>query len=304
MGQANHDTKTEKKSPHPWGWIPFLIILTLFATFAFGPVVAYQGQPYLMDMKVVEPQTTAQKEVLAAVEKALDTRFTALVEEEPALLATAFGSYGTANALQEEILHFPIVLEMLQAEGLEENPEIYLMPYAIDVKGHQAHVIFEYLTLFESRQMQGAHVWDLVKTEAGWKVVGDSSFIDSSTSSRVSQVARSFLTSLKFGHNHALQGPWKGNPDLLAQMTEETVSVLAGQGGSWEVLSVTLFGNHGSSHIPYADMADASRVIVQNAETEERYVMVLARIDEATGIMGAPKWTVIGFVAEQELLDL
>ncbi|QGG48940.1 hypothetical protein [Heliorestis convoluta] len=305
MGQDHHDTKVEKKNPHPWGWVPFLIILTLFATFAFGPVVAYQGQPYLMDMNVVEPKTKAQKEVLSTVEKALDQRFEALLQDDPAILEETFGSYGIADALQEEIIHFPIVQEMLREEGLlAEKPEIFVKPYAIDVKGHHAHVVFEYITLFDSRQVQGAHVWDLVKTEEGWQVVGDAAFLDSAITSRVAQTARSFLTSLKFGHSHSLQGPWQESPDLLAQMTSETVTALAGQGGSWEVLSVSLFGNHGSSHIPYADMADAARIIVRNVDNDERYVMVLALIDEASSIMGAPKWTVIGFVAEQELLEL
>lgn len=300
---SHGSTAVQKDRPSPWGWIPFSLIVTLILTFLLTPVIAYQGTANnVMEMEIAAPQTTAEKEVLSAVETALKDRFRALVAQNPKLLEKSFGRYGVGDALNEEQLQYKSLSIQAKMAGLKGEPQVKVQPYKIDVNGNQAQVIFSYDVVIGEQRAQSGHVWDLLKTKDGWKVVGNGSFADSATTSKVVAAAKAFLTSLKFGHTQDLQGPWENSNDPFAQITVKTIRNLKGMGGTWEVMNVTLYGQRGQSPVAFADQADVARVMVRNAQTNEKYMMVVARIPNGNGIMAAAKWSVYGMVSEKDLL--
>ncbi|MCW2279349.1 hypothetical protein [Heliophilum fasciatum] len=291
-----------KESPHPWGWVPLSVILTMLLTGLLAPAIAYQGVPE-PPMMAVEAQTSGEKEVLGAVENALKVRFQALSTGNRELLPQAFGSAGTGDALTEEESHFAQFSQEFQAAGMRGMPQIAIQPYKIEVSGNRATVVFEYLAIYSQTPIRGGHAWDLAKVQGQWKVVGNGAFIDSPTTSKVTSVVRDFLTAVKFDHKADLRGPWDKTRDPLGLVTKETIEKLAGQGGTWEVVSVTLFGNQGRSMAALPTDADVAKVLVRNADTQEQYLMVVAKVPEGNGPLAASEWKVYGMISEKDLMQ-
>ncbi|MBC9786194.1 hypothetical protein H1S01_17150 [Heliobacterium chlorum] len=296
-GQGN----APKSKPSPWGWVPASLLLTGLLTFAHMPMVAYQGAQAAQEMQFVEPKTIAETEVLNAVKEALKNRFTAIVKNDPKILEKSFGQNGNTDALEEEQLILGNISKQVRA-SFKGDPQVQVTPYKIDVNGNRAEVVFDYMVTVGDKKVPGGHAWDLQKTKEGWKVVGSGSFVDSPQTSKVVSAAKGFLTDLKFGRKEAIDGPWAKKSDPLEAVTDKTIKDLAGKGGSWEVSNVTLRDLMSPQPIGQAQDASGAQLIVRNADTQERYLLVMANVRHGNGVMASQGWQVIGFASIKGLL--
>ncbi|MZP29585.1 hypothetical protein GTO91_07685 [Heliobacterium undosum] len=298
-----HGAAAEKSKPSSWGWVPFSLILSGLLTFILAPVVAYQGVPVSAQQQLqpVQAQTVAEQEVMTAVKDALTNRFKAFMTGDAKLLEKSFGKQGVADALQDEKMVFNEAVKQFKDAKLKGDVKVEVAPYKIDVDGSKAHVLFRYMvTIGNEQPIMSARIWDLNKTKEGWKVVGNSAFVDSPATGKVVKEAKAFLTDLKFNHTQALRGPWDTGNDPLNTVTAKNIKALAGKGGSWEVTNVTLGDLMTMQSVAFSEDANWARVMIQNNETQKKYVLIMAKVPQGKGVMAAEKWAVYGMVTEKE----
>ncbi|ABZ83577.1 hypothetical protein HM1_0991 [Heliomicrobium modesticaldum Ice1] len=298
-----HAAAAEKPKPSSWGWVPFALLLSGLLTFVLTPVVAYQGIPVSAQQQLqpVQAQTVAEQEVMTAVKDALTNRFKAFMTGDAKLLEKSFGKQGVADALQDEKMVFNEAVKQFKDAKRKGDVKVEVVPYKIDVDGNKAHVLFRYMvTIGNEQPIMSARIWDLAKTKDGWKVVGNSAFVDSPATGKVVKEAKAFLTALKFNHTEALRGPWDTGNDPLNAVTAKNIKALAGKGGSWEVTNVTLGDLMTMQSVAFSEDANWARVMVQNNETQQKYVLIMAKVPQGKGVLAAEKWAVYGLVSEKE----
>ncbi|MBM7867827.1 hypothetical protein [Heliomicrobium gestii] len=298
-----HGEGAEKSQPSSWGWVPFSLILSGLLTFGLMPVVAYQGVPASakQQLQPVQAQTVAEQEVMAAVKDALTNRFKAYMTGDMKLLEKSFGKDGVGDALQEEKMVFAEMVKQVKDAKLKGDVKVEVAPYKIDVDGNKAHVLFRYMAMIGNDQpIMSARIWDLSKTKEGWKVVGNSAFVDSPATAKVVKEAKAFLTDLKFNHTQELRGPWDTSNDPLNAVTAKNIKALAGKGGSWQVTNVTLGDLMTMQSVPFPEDANWARIMIQNDETQQKFVLIMAKVPEGKGVLATEKWKVYGLVTEKE----